>query len=151
MTSTNYSKAVQSAANRFLSDYHLTLEQLTEAQQKHVFHYIRINKWWLWILLIFLFGIIVSGYGALGEYLKIQKFIGEAVILSASGTEIDWQKICSFSFEQGFLIGIYAFNVVYFIMLTILVPININGQKRTLDAFLPALAPKSMNESHKQD
>jgi len=134
-----------------LAGYNLTLEQLTKDQQKFVYHYIRIKKWWLWILITFLIGIISCGYGSLGEYLKIQEFIGKAIILSDSGTEIDWQKVCGFSFEQGFLVGIHTFNTIFFVMLSILVPVNIHGQKRLLDAFLSSLTPKSVNESHKQD
>lgn len=146
-----YSKKVVNAADRFLAGYNLTLEQLTKDQQKFVYHYIRIKKWWLWILITFLIGIISCGYGSLGEYLKIQEFIGKAIILSDSGTEIDWQKVCGFSFEQGFLVGIHTFNTIFFVMLSILVPVNIHGQKRLLDAFLSSLTPKSVNESHKQD
>jgi hypothetical protein len=149
MKNVKYSPSIQAAANRFLADYHLTLEHLTEDQQKHVFHYIRIKKWWPWILITFLIGMISVGYCALGEYLKIQEFIGKAIILSDSGTVIDWQKVCGFSFEQGFLVGIHAFNTIFFVMFSILVPMNIHGQKRLLDTFLPAIASKSMDGSNK--
>jgi hypothetical protein len=148
--SIKYSKTVQSAANRFLSDYHLTLEQLTEAQQKQVVIYIRAKTWWPWLLLVFLAAMIVFGYGVLVKYIQMQEFIGKVVVLSNSGTEINWQKISGFSLEQGFIIGVYALTTVYMILLTLFVPINIRGQKRLLDAFLPSLATKSANESHKQ-
>lgn len=151
MKKSSYSQSVQSAANRLLSGYNLTLEQLTEDQQKQVIIYIRAKKWWPWLLLIFLAAMIVFGYGVLVQYNQMQDFIGKAVILSSSGTDIDWQKISRFSLEHGFITGVYALTAVYMVLLTIFVPMNIHSQKRLLDAFLPALAPKSMNESHKKD
>jgi hypothetical protein len=149
--SANYSKTVQSAANQFLAEYNLTFEQLMEAQQKQVVIYIRANQWWPWLLLSFLSAMIIFGCGIWVKYNQMQEFIGQVVVLSNSGTDIDWQKVSGFSLEQGFIIGVYALTTVYMVLLTLFVPRNIRGQKRLLDAFLPTLAPKSANESHKQD
>jgi hypothetical protein len=151
MKNVKYSASVQSAANRFLAGYNLTLEKLTEPQQKQVVIYIRAIRWWPWLLLCFLAIMLVFGYGVMAQYNQMQDFIGKAVIISNSGTEIDWQKISRFSLEHGFITGVYALTAVYMVLLTIFVPMNIHSQKRLLDAFLQALAPKSINESHKQD
>jgi hypothetical protein len=147
--SAQYSKTVVSAADRFLSEYHLTFEKLTKAQQKQVVIYIRAKKWWPWLLIIFLAIMIVFGYGVLVQYNQIQDFIGKAAILSGSGTEIDWHKISRFSLEHGFITGVYAVTAVYMVLLTIFVPMNMHNQKRLLDAFLSPLASKSANESNK--
>jgi hypothetical protein len=140
--SAQYSKTVVSAADRFLSEYNLTFEKLTEAQQKQVVIYIRAKKWWPWLLIIFLAIMIVFGYGVLVQYNQIQDFIGKAAILSGSGTEIDWHKISRFSLEHGFVTGVYAVTAVYMVLLTIFVPMNMHNQKRLLDAFLSSLATK---------
>jgi hypothetical protein len=87
----------------------------------------------------------------MAQYNQIQDFIGKAAILSGSGSEIDWQKISRFSLEHGFVTGVYALTVVYMVLLTIFIPINIHGQRRILDAFLPSLASKAIHESGKQD
>jgi hypothetical protein len=150
MVSAKYSKVTEAAANRFLSAYHLTLEQLTAVQQKQVVIYLRARKWWPWLVLVFMIGMIVFGFCALGEYLKIQKFIGEVVIISASGTEIDWQKVSGFSLEQGFIVGANALTAIYMVMFSILVSLGIRNQKRLLDAFLPSITSKPVDESDKQ-
>jgi hypothetical protein len=150
MTSAKYSKVTQAAATRFLSEYHLTLEQLTVAQQKQIVIYLRAKKWWPWMLIVFLAAMIILGYGVCVKYNQMQEFIGKAVILSNSGTEIDLQKVSGFSLEQGFNIGVLAVTAVYMILFVIFVPINIRGQKRMLDAFLPSITSKPVDESDKQ-
>jgi hypothetical protein len=70
--------------------------------------------------------------------------------LSNSGTEIDLQKVSGFSLEQGFNIGVLALSVVYMMLYVVFVPVNIRGQKRALDAFLPSITSKPIDESHKQ-
>lgn len=149
--SAKYSNAVVSAANRFLTGYNLTLEQLTEAQQKQVVIYIRAKTWWPWLLLIFLGAMLVFGYGVMMQYNQLQDFVGKAIVLSGSGTDIDWQKVSRFSLEHGFITGVYAVTAVYMILLTIFVPMNMHAQKRLLDAFLPAIASKLMDGSNKQN
>jgi hypothetical protein len=149
--SVKYSKTVASVADQFLSGYNLTLEQLTEPQQKQVVIYVRAKRWWPWLLVIFLAAMIAFGYGVMIQYNQLQDCIGQAVIISASETEIDWQKISRFSLEHGFIMGVYAVTAVYMVLLTIFVPMNMHSQKRLLDAFLSSHTPKSVNESHKQD
>jgi hypothetical protein len=148
--SAKYSNVTQAAANRFLAEYHLTLEQLTDPQQKQVVGYLRARKWWPWTLIVFLAAMIIFGYGVWVKYNQMQEFVGKAVVLSNSGTEIDLQKVSGFSLEQGFNIGVLALSVVYMMLYVIFVPVNIRGQKRSLDAFLPSITSKSIDESHKQ-
>jgi hypothetical protein len=150
MTSAKYSEVTQAAANRFLLEYHLTLEQLTEPQQKQVVGYLRAKKWWPWTMIVFLAAMIVFGYGVWVKYNQMQEFVGKAVVLSNSGTEIDLQKVSGFSLEQGFNIGVLAVTAVYMILFVIFVPINIRGQKRALDAFLPSITSKPVDGSDKQ-
>jgi hypothetical protein len=150
MEKINYSQSAGAAANRFLLEYHLTLEQLTEPQQKQVVGYLRAKKWWPWTMIVFLAAMIVFGYGVWVKYNQMQEFVGKAVVLSNSGTEIDLQKVSGFSLEQGFNIGVLAVTAVYMILFVIFVPINIRGQKRALDAFLPSITSKPVDGSDKQ-
>jgi hypothetical protein len=150
MTSAKCSKVTEAAANRFLSEYHLTFEQLTAAQQKQVVIYIRAKKWWPWTVIVFLAVMIIFGYGVWVKYNQMQEFLGKAVVLSNSGTDIDLQKVSGFSLEQGFNIGVLAVTAVYMILFVIFVPKNIRGQKRMLDAFLPSITSKPVDESDKQ-
>jgi hypothetical protein len=150
MKEIKYSRTVQAAANRFLLAYHLTLEQLTAAQQKQVVSYIRAKKWWPWTVIVFLAMMIIFGYGIWIKYNQMQEFLGKAVVLFNSGTGIDLQKVSGFSLEQGFNIGVLAVTTVYMILFVIFVPINIRGQKRMLDAFLPSITSKPVDESDKQ-
>jgi hypothetical protein len=150
MKNVKYSASVQSVANRFLAGYNLTLEQLTEAQQKQVVIYLRAKTWWPWLLMVFLAAMLAFGYGVLIQYNQLQDCIGKAIVISGSGTEIDWQKVSRFSLEHGFIMGVYALTAVYMVLLTIFVPMNMHNQKRLLDAFLSSLAPKSANAPYKQ-
>ncbi|MBM4103813.1 MAG: hypothetical protein FJ263_07155 [Planctomycetes bacterium] len=151
MTSANYSKVTEAAANRFLSEYHLTLERLTEPQQKQVVCHLRAKKWWPVTVIVFLAAMIIFGCGVWVKYNQIQEFVGKAVVLSNSGTEIDLQKVSGFSLEQGFNIGVLAVTAVYMILFVIFVPINIRGQKRALDAFLPSITSKPVDGPDKQN
>ena len=151
MTSAKYSKVTEAAANRFLSVYHLTLEQLTKLQQEQVVIYIRAKKWWPWVVVVFLAVMIIFGYGVWVKYNQMQEFIGKAIVLSDSGTEIDLRKISGFSLEQGFNIGVLAVTTVYMILFVLFVPRNIRGQKCMLDAFLPSITSKPVDGSDKQN
>jgi hypothetical protein len=149
MKKDTYSQSVRVAGDRFLSAYHLTFEQLTEPQQKQVVVYLRAKKWWPVTAVVFLAMMIIFGYGVWVKYNHMQEFVGKAVVLSNSGTDIDLQKVSGFSLEQGFNIGVLAVTAVYMILFVIFVPINIHGQKQALDAFLPSITSKPIDESHK--
>lgn len=151
MKKITYSRPIQAAADRLLSDYHLTLEQLTAVQQKQVVGYLRARKWWPWTMIVFLAAMIIFGYGVWVKYNQIQEFVGKAVVLSNSGTEIDLQKVSGFSLEQGFNIGVLAVTTVYMILYAIFIPINIRDQKRMLDAFLLSITSKPVDGPDKQN
>lgn len=151
MKPATYSKTIQAAANRFLSDYHLTFEQLTELQKKQVVSYIQVKRWWPLTLLVFLACMIVFGCITWIKYSETQAVIEKLAIMFYSGKEIDLRKFSSISLEQGIIMGFYALSTPYMILFIIFVPMNIRGQKLLLKAFLPSIMPKSTNEPDKQD
>ena len=146
-----YSKAVQSAADRFLAEYSLTLEQLTEVQQKQVVIYLQTKKWWPWMSLVLLAATVIFGYCVWIKYGQAQEFLNTAVNMPESSGKMDLLKFSSVFLEQGFLIGFCLLSMFYMILFIVLIPMNLRSQKQTLAAFLSSIPPRPKDESGKQD
>lgn len=131
-----YSNSIVSAANRFLAEYNLTLEKLTEAQQRQIVIYIRAKKWWPWMTVILLTATLLFAYCVWTKYGQSQEFLAAAVKMPFSDGDIDLLKFSSVFLEQGFLIGFCLLSIFYMILFIVLIPINLRSQKQTLAAFL---------------
>lgn len=145
-----YSTTIRSAANRFLADYRLTLEQLTEAQQKQVVIYLRAKKCWPWMALILLAATVLFGYSVWIEYGQAQEFLASTVNMPSSNGNLDLLKFSRIYLEQGFLIGFCLLSIFYMLLFIVLIPMNLRNQKQTLAAFLSSAASKSKDGSGKQ-
>jgi len=143
MKQKKYSESKIKTAQKFLSKYDLTFDDLDEPQKKAVVRQAYGQKYLILCLVVFTFGLITSIVGTYLTYNRTHTYIDKIVELSASGEVINLDKYGAFCFEKGSLVGMHSSCVLYTLLFIITLPLILKVKHQILDAFLPSLKQPS--------
>ena len=137
-----YSESKIKTANKFLSKYNLSFEDLNEEQKRFTIKYTYSTKGLVFYLSILLLGVLIFSLQGFIASESINYFIGKGTDLANYELESDG-KIC---FALGFISCFFYFIASLLLLYGILLPILKKNKLKSLDAFLPDLRLTPIND-----
>ncbi len=153
-----FSEKTRKAAEKFLSKFSLTLENLTEQQKKSFMNYIKRKRFFKWGVLVNALGIIWIMALSLYYFPKFLSFAGDFVPRCVEVNENGSQRNVELnkdtrenlksdiilSTKAGFYMGIWFSFCIFVPILTIIaVLFDLRNQKKIFQTFLPSVKTKT--------
>jgi hypothetical protein len=149
-----FSEKTRKAAEKFLSKFSLTLENLTEQQKKSLMNYIkrkRFLKWDVPITALCIISILAlsiyyypkflsSAGGLIPKFVKVNNNGNQSYVELDKDTRENLKSDIVLSAKAGFYLGLW-FSSYIFISISIIIAelIDLRNQKKIFHAFLPSI------------
>jgi len=140
MKQKKYSESKINRAQKFLSKYELSFDDLDESQKKIVINYTGVQKLYWLCFLVLASSLILWSFLAYTEYQTADSGIDQISKVQISATESSllfyYGKVC---FKWGLTFGLYSCFAFLMLVYIILTWVGLRAKFQLLDAFLPSL------------
>lgn len=140
MKKKNYSKRAIAAANKYLANFHLTVEHLTEAQKQSVLQYVKLKRSIYWVSAIHVFSGAILICIAWHMYSLAQELM-QMILIPPTTADASLKKSFDVMLMFGILIGGELSCGIMSLVSAIMYPISLWHKKKTLEAFLCNIKP----------
>jgi hypothetical protein len=146
-----YSESKIKTAQKFLSKYNLTINDLTEQQKKIVVGYTYVKKYFSLFLILLMLSAIVFSIGAFISFQSVKYFIGVNCDLSAIKDNDALRSFGKACFGLGFGFCLYSSVACLMLIYAIINSIVLRTKSKILTAFLPTLKQTSDDNENPSD
>ncbi len=145
MKKKNYSKRAIAAANKYLANFHLTVEHLTEAQKQSVFHYVKLKRY-MYTLSLYILGSAILICGAWLKFSIARESI-QMIFIPPTPADASLVKSANLLLAIGIVTGAELFGGFVILVFLATYFFTMRVQKRTLDAFLCNIKPVTNDQT----
>ena len=139
MKQKKYSESKIKTAQKFLSKYELTFDNLNALQKNVIVNYTSTQKYFALSLFTLIIGSIIFALGAYYYYESSFSIINDVTEKFASVETFDLYEFGKICLERGSLIGLYSLVAFVQFLNVILILLFSKRRGQVFDAFLPAL------------